>query len=380
MALGEMRSSGRIVLSGLVVLFVSVGIAADMASPASASKSSNTGYDQTTSASTPPVRGEASMAYDASNGEMVLFGGAGYSGLLSDTWNWNGSTWSEVTTPTAPSGRAGASMAYDASTGDVILFGGQGADLTGANGYSGLLGDTWSWNGATWTELAPSTSPPARSGASMAYDASTGDIVLYGGSGVHGLLNDTWTWNGSNWTSQSPAESPPARYTATMDYDTVSGNLVLFGGFGFTTPLNDTWTWNGVTWTQQSPAMIPQPRWNASMGYDASTETMVLFGGLGATPPLPFGANALNDTWTSNGSTWTQQSPTSSPPAAGGASMAYDASNGVMVLFVGDDTWTWNGSSWSFADRIPVILWPLPTAGSSRSAMRSSTAQWADST
>ncbi len=32
-----------------------------------------------------------------------------------------------------------------------------------------------------WTQQAPATSPPARDFASMAYDAATGNIVLFGG-------------------------------------------------------------------------------------------------------------------------------------------------------------------------------------------------------
>jgi len=36
----------------------------------------------------------------------------------------------------------------------------------------------------TWTQLTPSTSPPARQDASMAYDSTTGNMVLFGGAGV----------------------------------------------------------------------------------------------------------------------------------------------------------------------------------------------------
>ena len=70
-------------------------------------------------------------------------------------------------------------MAYDAATGTVVLFGGYSTGTA-------LLGDTWTWDGTTWTKQAPATSPPARDGASMAYDAATSDIVLFGGFGKHG--------------------------------------------------------------------------------------------------------------------------------------------------------------------------------------------------
>ncbi len=74
-------------------------------------------------------------------------------------------------------------MAYDAATGTVVLFGGN--DLFGA------LADTWTWDGTTWTQRHPATSPSARTSASMAYDAATGTVVLFGGG--HGILG-TWTW------------------------------------------------------------------------------------------------------------------------------------------------------------------------------------------
>nr|MDA8292961.1 hypothetical protein [Actinomycetota bacterium] len=72
---------------------------------------------------------------------------------------------------------------------------------------------------ATWTKQSPTTSPSARSFASMAYDPATGTMVLFGGDGSSGLLADTWTWNGTTWTKQSPTTSPSARYGASMAYD-----------------------------------------------------------------------------------------------------------------------------------------------------------------
>ena len=77
----------------------------------------------------------------------------------------------------------------------------------------------------------------------MAYDAATGTVVLFGGDvGVHHFLGDTWTWDGSTWTKQAPKTSPPARHSASMAYDAATGTVVLFGGQGGVF-LGDTWTW-----------------------------------------------------------------------------------------------------------------------------------------
>ena len=199
--------------------------------------------------------------------------------------------WTKQAPPAHPPARFLAPMAYDAATGNTVLFGG----VTRKE-----LGDTWTWNGSTWTKQAPATSPPARSGASMAYDAATGNIVLFGGAGSHhhhGLFDDTWTWNGSTWTKDATATHPSARNSASMAYDAATGNVVLFGGGGFgsgPSPLGDTWTWDGSTWTKQAPATSPPARQYGSMAYDAATGNVVLFGGGGGSS----GLSPLGDTWT----------------------------------------------------------------------------------
>ena len=64
----------------------------------------------------------------------------------------------------------------------------------------------------------------------MAYDAATGNVVLFGGNNGSSALRDTWTWDGATWTKQAPATRPPAREFASMAYDAATGNVVLFGG------------------------------------------------------------------------------------------------------------------------------------------------------
>jgi hypothetical protein len=252
-----------------------------------------TTWTQRTSAASPQARFGAMMAYDASTNQVVLFGGQNISGnFLNDTWTWNGttSTWTQRTPATSPQARTAATMAYDAGTNQVVLFGGAGG--------SNFLGDTWTWNGttSTWTQLSPVTSPAVREFAMMAYDAGTGLVVLFGGQNMSGVdLNDTWTWNGTTWTQSTPASSPSARDGAMMAYDASTNHVVLFGGANSNSgnSLGETWTWNGTTWTQLTPAANPSPRTTATMAYDTSTSQVVLFGGL-ENDPGPF----LNDTWT----------------------------------------------------------------------------------
>ena len=71
-----------------------------------------------------------------------------------------------------------------------MLFGGY-------DGATGHFDDAWTWDGTTWTQLTPATSPPPRLGASMAYDTGTGQLVLFGGQSGGGMFNDTWMYQSS---------------------------------------------------------------------------------------------------------------------------------------------------------------------------------------
>jgi galactose oxidase-like protein len=295
------------------------------------------------SATSPSARYAAAMAYDAATGDIVLFGGlnviSGTGHTYGDTWTWNGSAWTKQHPATSPPARGAAAMTYDAATGDIVLFGGNSI-----SGHGHQFGDTWTWDGSTWTKQHPATSPPGRSGASLAYDPATGNAVLFGG-----FLHGTWTWDGSTWTKQQPATSPPLRGYAPMAYDPATGNVVLFGGEqrGKEAMLGDTWIWDGSAWTKQHPATSPPARGAAVMAYDAATSGIVLFGGLDSTDAR------LGDTWTWDGSAWTQQHPATSPPSRYYAAMAEDPATGDIVLFGGlarrgtalHDTWTWGSSS-----------------------------------
>jgi uncharacterized protein (TIGR03437 family) len=289
-------------------------------------------WTQQIPSSFPTARSRNAMAYDSAHGQVVLFGGS-YFSFLNDTWTWDGSNWTQKSPQNSPPARNGHAMAYDAAHGQIVLFG--GAESNGFDNTT-LFGDTWTWDGANWTQKSLQNSPPARYLHAMAYDAAHGQIVLFGGSTINDDFSDTWTWDGSNWTQKSPQNSPKARYGSAMVYDSARGQVVLFGGYNRTSlSLNDTWTWDGSNWTQKSPQNSPSVRSGHAMAYDAAHGQTVLFGGDSGT----------NDTWTWDGSNWTQASPQKSPVARVSDAMAYDSAHGQGVLFGGGsaETWTWDG-------------------------------------
>jgi hypothetical protein len=205
-------------------------------------------------------------------------------------------------------------MAYDAARGEVIMFGGWNGSYEFAA--------TWAWDGATWTQQHPVSSPPGRDGMGMAYDVARAEVVMFDGCTLDSFLNDTWTWDGTNWTEQHPATSPSIRCEAGMAYDAARAEVVLFGGLSFGTAsihFSETWIWDGTTWTQQHPATSPSARsTSGSMGlaYDVAQNEVVLFGG-----GLDNDHTYFGDTWTWDGTNWSvpfvahlHLSPNSGPP------------------------------------------------------------------
>jgi len=276
------------------------------------------------------------MAYDPAIGQMVLFGGLNSSQTaLDDTWTFDGSTWTEQSPAASPPALDAASMAYTPN-GDLFLYGGALANGSDSN-------VTYFYHDNSWYEASVTASPPPLNYASMVYDPTLGDLVLFGGfdSASGQALDETWIYNGTTWTELSPSTSPPARYSAEMAYDPATEQVVLFGGNTETSAFDDTWTFNGTTWTEQQPSASPPADNGGRMVYDAALGEVVLFGG-----ENPNGVVA--SPWAYNGSTWIEQSPAASPPARVLASMDYDPAVG-LVLFGGqpsfssssvfDDTW-----------------------------------------
>lgn len=245
------------------------------------------GWIQLSPAASPPARTAPGMAYDPTTRTVVLFGGRDSSGVaLGDTWTWGGVTWTQQFPAVSPPARApGHSMAYDSATGTVVLFGGGGNE--NSNYGSPVFGDTWEWDGRTrsWTQLLPPSGPSPRRAAALTYDPISRTVVLFAGDNGGGdccgtYNNDTWSWDGASWTQLSPASSPPARTEQMMAYDAGLFQVVLYGGYS--TPgqgLADTWAWNGRTWRQLRLGTQPSGRWGSAMAYDPLSSGLVLFGG-----------------------------------------------------------------------------------------------------
>jgi hypothetical protein len=128
----------------------------------------------------------------------------------------------------------------------------------------------------------------------------------------------------------------------------------MFGGFSSATGrLSDTWSWDGTNWTQLTPATSPgvlTVAWMAA--YDPASKQVLLFGGDPGNDNPPSAA-----TWAWTGTTWTRLAPAVSPGGREYGSMSWNTGNGRIVLFGGSSnglesqyphsTWEWNGRTWA---------------------------------
>ncbi len=180
----------------------------------------------------PAVRSFPALAYDVGNGVTVLFGGYDNNTGTSynDTWEWNGFQWTQrFPALPLPPARSAAAMAYDAVRGVVVMYGGASAAGVPFN-------DTWEWNGTNWTQRLPANNPGARVTHKMAYDSVRGVTVLYGGNNWP-ANSGTWEWDGTTWT-QTGNSAPGLQSLHDMVYDFARRQIVLADG-----SLANTWVY-----------------------------------------------------------------------------------------------------------------------------------------
>jgi N-acetylneuraminic acid mutarotase len=229
-----------------------------------------------------PERSWPAYAVDESRGTGVLFGGRALIDLrLADTWEFDGTSWSEVlpaSAPIRPPHRYVSALAYDSSGEQMILFGGYHLAFDGSRVY---LGDTWAWKNGSWAELTPLQSPPRRYAHAMAWDVSRQELVLFGGEdrtdGANIYYNDTWVWKNGQWEQRFPDSYPSARGLCKMSYDRAKNVVVITGGRDPSGYLSETWEWNGETWNRVADGDLPFPLRNQGMAFDGANQKTVLF-------------------------------------------------------------------------------------------------------
>ena len=192
----------------------------------------------------------------------------------------------------SPPARSYSSVVYDQNLKKTVVFGGYISDY---------INQTWLWDGASWTQQTHNL-PPQRLSPAIWYDPHLKRTVIFGGLGRASSqdrvtrFNDMWSFDGSGWTQIKPSTLPPARYGAQVTVDPTTGNVLLFGGLRVDTVnttgsdgkptttevqvyADDFWQWDGTNWTQLTFPRVPFARENGGMAFDPSTQQFVVFGG-----------------------------------------------------------------------------------------------------
>jgi hypothetical protein len=110
-------------------------------------------------------------------------------------------------------------MVEDRARQKLVLFG-------GVTNVGTSLQDTWEFDGTNWTQAFPSTMPAARGDAGMAFDRARNRTVLFGGYDGLTIYTDTWEWDGTAWIRRTTLGLPNGG--GPMVFDSWRNHSVMF--------------------------------------------------------------------------------------------------------------------------------------------------------
>ena len=185
--------------------------------------------------------------FDASD-RFVVSHGFTFEGRFDDTWAFDpaAGVWNDISPApeTRPLRRCLHEMTALGQGDRLLLYAGC------SSGYGPCpQGDLWSFDSDadTWSQLAPVTSPAARSNPAVARSAD--GILLVGGLTESGPAADVWmgSLNGATFEWVEHVESGNViAPRSSHDLVTIDGSHLLFGGLGSNGPLADLWRYTTI--------------------------------------------------------------------------------------------------------------------------------------
>jgi chitodextrinase len=321
----------------------------------------------------PSYRSGSQMAWDASDGYVLLFGGFSASGAAeSDTWTYLNGTWTNITSSVIghPPPTARASMAYDPSTQSVILFGGDHIGVAYEN-Y------TWSYHSRTWTNLTSTAGgPPVSIFSSMAADPTDGELLAV----VEFNTQQTWTFKAGHWSNITASSPPPLQPSVSnlplgLSPDPADGGVLLLSefeissGFYGATYLFKAGAWQNLTAEAPNAPIYPFgifPWSVAPLAYLPSASAVLYYETLGMNRTGSL--IQFPETWMFSSDHWTNVSgpagPGPDPWIGGGGSGAVDPADSAFVAVGGFSyvagTYFWI-PTWVLSAPPVVAVAPAPT-------------------
>ncbi|HEX6160249.1 MAG TPA: kelch repeat-containing protein, partial [Thermoanaerobaculia bacterium] len=288
---------------------------------------------------------------------------------------WDGANWIDYPTNLTISRATGIALTFDNVRNKAVMFGGQlifsnirsttytldsdwhfefGALKPGARSQMVFRGDPvnntvwlfggleeygdsynedfWGYRNGSWFQVPTQDKSPTNCGAPYStYDTTRGRLL------VSCVGEDLYEWDGTTWKFfDDVKDNPDGRRFSSMVYDENLKKVVLFGGFDGEDYLRDTWTWDGTNWTEVKPdnSRRPEHRGIFQMWYDGNLKKTVIYSGLGR-PDLDARITRYSDMWAFDGSGWTKLNPSTTPGERFGAAVARHPDTNKVYLFGG---------------------------------------------
>lgn len=276
------------------------------------------------------------MVWDAARSQMLLMGTTDAGTVLMYSYQPSNGSWQAITPPTLPDCVNSASMVYQSHDQKVVLFGGTCT-------LSSTIGDTWEWDGTTWTKVT--TTILRTTGEAMAYDPVRHQTIMFGGTVAFGApQSGTFVYSRHTWSAVGFTDSPSPRSLVGFATDPVSGSIWLYSGLNDAGNLDDFWQYRNGTWSALPITNGPVSCISPGVAYDSDRARLVVVC-----------ADSTLFEW--DGSVWKQAlNLKTTPPARRFSSATYDPSLKKFVLFGGyedniygyiNETWLWDGTSWT---------------------------------
>lgn len=304
----------------------------------------------------PTARFGAAMAYCYANQRILMLGGG--PGLQIDyMYEWDGVNWTDTSNnPTNPPGFTGCLISTPWN-GHVIRQFSVGVQNNNYVYYN----DTWDFDGSNWSQIVTPSRPGFRNVANtcefpprqsvlwangLKLTSSTYPPQVFGTDPMD-REEDPWVLENGDWR-RIPTEARRGFPIEATVYDQVLDSTVILANRDFNGPTMgqrmQTWVLEGDRMRQLSLAVNPPYRANPRMARHDGLGRIVLFGG-GLYPP-----NGPADTWVFDGLQWVEDTFTPAPmPTPNGLAMVYDGVRNhiVLMLYGRQDLWRWNGQGWS---------------------------------
>jgi hypothetical protein len=304
----------------------------------------------------PLARQQALAAWDSADRVLLLAGGSGYAGLLSDLWSFQpargraAALWTRLSAATPLGPRAGGAAAWDSAGKRLLVFGGQVAvpaalaiqptatATATATPLATATGTPSAGPAATMTHVPPTDILGAAATPTPVPPATTAapDATIQGTT----YSDDLWSYAagrrglaGGTWRLVRGGGGPLARVSGAV-YDDHDQALLLYGGQNISI-LGDLWSYPAAGRGAGRWALLnggqPQARTGQAGAWDAHDGVMFIFGG--------YSGRRLNDLWAykpARGAVgrWTMI-PVTGPAPRTEASLVWDSADNALLLFGG---------------------------------------------